>query len=134
MQTTIDVAAQGILVQTNASGNGTFARRTIVAGTGVNVTNGNGAAGNITIAADPNAIITSRKIEGTNSSPVTAGGNFSVPHSFGVQTLLVAVYDVSIPAAWEIVDVNYTVSTSNITVYVASSIGASQYKVVAVAL
>ena len=74
------LATTGIAVRTGTS---TWATRSLVAGTGISITNANGVAGNITIAATNTGTVTSvgltaPSIFTVSSSPVTSSGTIAL--------------------------------------------------------
>jgi hypothetical protein len=66
-----NLSTNGIIART---GSGTVAGRTITAGTGVSITNGDGVSGNPTITASGARLIQSKYVESTGSNTTTTTG------------------------------------------------------------
>ena len=116
------VSATGLLVRTGA---GTAAARTITAGAGISVTNGDGVAGNITIASTS----ASYKTDWVTADTAT----FAITHSLGTLDVIVQVYELATGATIGVDNVVRT-STSVVTVTASEAPPAGSWRVLILAV
>lgn len=117
------LAATGLIART---GSGTVSARTLTAGTGISISNGDGVSGNPTISAT--ATVTSFK-----TNWITADGTTkSITHSLASSDILVQIYDTTTK---QIIEVDtMTITDANTLDLVASEAPATSWRVLILAI
>jgi phage-related tail fiber protein len=114
------ITSNGIVVRTASS---TFTNRSVAAGTGISVTNGDGVSGNPTVAIDTSVVVRKYATDiGDNSST-----SITVTHNLGTRDVVVQLRDNSSPYGYVFANVSAT-TTNTVTVDFAVAPASNKYR------